>query len=103
MSRIKQNAEGCLVAVSAQLAMTTVQNENYSMWLNIIRMVLRDCDDCPEAMVPLRVAAEDLVAARNGLAKRNAVSRLGYEIQTYFTKAGGSRFEAWKLEKGQGA
>ncbi len=94
------SAERCLVAACAHLSMMTVRNENFPMWVSTIRDVLPDCEGCASAMAQMKVAADQLVDAPRGRPQDNAMTRLRWEMERYFTLAAAHRFEEWKQQKG---
>lgn len=101
MSNRTATAELCLVAACAHLSMMTVRNENFPMWVSIIRDVLPDCEGCASAMAQLKAAADRLVDAERGRPQDNAMSSFRWETERYFAIAAAHRFEAWKQEKGK--
>ncbi|WP_420567860.1 hypothetical protein [Thalassovita sp.] len=102
MSNRTASAERCLVAACAHLSMMTVRNENFPMWVSIIRDVLPDCEGCASAMAQLKAAADVLASAERGRPQDNAMTRLRWETERYFALAAAHRFEAWKQAKSEG-
>ena len=100
MSNRTAAAERCLVAACAHLSMMTVRNENFPMWVSIIRDVLPDCERCASAMAQLKAVADVLVSAECGRPQDIAMTRLRWETERYFAVAAANRYEAWKQAKG---
>jgi hypothetical protein len=82
--------------------MATMRDENFDMWVGILGDVLPDCNRCPEAMLPLRAVASQLVDAAPGSARDTAFRDLRQETQTYYRMAAAMRHEVWKRARGIG-
>ena len=102
MSNLNASAERCLVAACAHLSMMTVRDDNFPMWVSVIRDVLPDCEGCASAMAQLKAAAELLADATGGRPQDNSMTRLRWETERYFSMAAAHRFEAWKQAKSGG-
>ncbi len=105
MSPRATHAELCLVAACAYLSLMSLRNETFPCWVSVLRDVLPDCRDCRPAVVPLRVAATDLVNAIDRRAQGRALAALRADVDRYFAMAAAKRFTDWKAAKagGQGA
>jgi len=99
MSEFRRKAVDCLVAVCATLVLTD-RDENFLMWLEILREVLPDCEDCPDPVIPLRVAAEALVEVKAGVDRTSAMLRLRIEVRNYYRVAAAYRHEAYRVAIG---
>lgn len=93
-------AESCLVSVAAVLSMTVVRNDNFPMWLEILRRLAPFVDDCPAAMRGLRDRAIELAFATPGREQEAVLLRLRSEVRAYFQAAAGQRL---KVVEGAGS
>ncbi len=100
MSNLEATAARCLVVACVHLGNMTVRNENFPMWVSIIRDVLPYCAGCASAMARLKVAADQLTDAPRGRPQDNAMTRLRRETERYLAMAAAQRFEAWQQAKG---
>lgn len=95
MSKRHSHAERCLIAISAQLCLNSVRDENFGLWLDALRDVVPDCEACVLALAPLRASAQALIAAKAGPARDNALSRLRVEVRSYYQLAASHLYESW--------
>lgn len=96
MTERRQTAESCLIAACVHLSMMTVRNENFAIWVSVIRDVIPDCEGSVAVLMPVKVAAEELTTAEAGDPQHRAMTRLRWEIKRYFEMAAARRFDAWK-------
>lgn len=90
MTNIKREAESCLVAICAHLSMTVVQDENFPMWVECLRAVLPDCDECSLALADVRVSANLLVEQKSA----HSLTWLRRDVFEYYRLTAAKRFEA---------
>lgn len=96
MSEISARAERCLVAACAYLSMSGQCDANHPLWFGVIRDVLPDCEGCGPAMIAMRVSADQMVRARSGRPRKDALIRLRYETAKYYSLAAAQRYEVWQ-------
>ncbi|MBO9451461.1 hypothetical protein J7426_14400 [Tropicibacter sp. R16_0] len=89
-------AESCLVATCTHLSLLAIRDENFQMWLRVIRNIMPDCEACNPRIVPLKVAADRLANAAPGGPRDFAYSRLCFEVKQYFTNTAADHYEAWR-------
>ena len=97
MSELRKTAEGCLIAISVHVTLMVVQDENFSMWREILKEVIPHCDRCAKELVPVRDAAAILSEATSPKDQDNAFTRLRIEVRRYFEQAAAYRHEKWKI------
>ena len=103
MSALRDPAQRCLVAVCAHLAMTTVRDENFRMWLEVLRDVVADCADGPAVLTPLLIEAEALAFAEGYSAHCHAMARVRREVAAYYRIAAADAHERWRQAGGRAA
>ena len=101
MSELRKTAEGCLVAVSVHVTLMVVQDENFSMWREILKEVIPHCDRCAKELVPVRDAAAILSEATSPKDQDIALARLRIEVRRYYQVVAAYRHETWKIQGGQ--
>lgn len=77
-------AQQALVAGAVSLVMTSDLDPSFPTYLSTVRDVLPASEGCNAKMQPVWFACEQLVNARVGDDRRNALCRLSYEVRRYF-------------------
>ncbi|MBR9766227.1 MAG: hypothetical protein GYB53_22615 [Rhodobacteraceae bacterium] len=90
-------AHGCLVSVATTLAMGWYDREDFDVWADLLRDVLREFPATPDVLTPLRVAAEALVGAA-AHDRSAALSRLRHEAQRYHRTVAADRLDQWRTQ-----
>lgn len=92
-------AERALISISASISLPGV-SEDLDAWIDCLRRVLPDCEDCVVPLEPVRLACIDLVEAQTAQDRRGALSILEAEVRKYYRLAAAKKFEEWqKLDK----
>lgn len=99
MSSVAASAQACAVSTCAYLTTIGTEADDFEMWLSILQELLPDCEPCPQPMVTLLTRADQLAFSQKGRGRDNALSRLRYEVKSYFALAAGARLEAYRAAK----
>lgn len=91
-----RRAVQALISIATSIEMERPTGSALAMWCGCLEDILPDCEGSPDQVVPLVVAASDLVKARQPSEINRATATLGKEVRLYFRRATGERYEAWK-------
>jgi len=83
-----------MIALATALSLEVVQDDNHSLSLRCLARVLPRCSIIPVELVPLRRAAETLVAASDRGARSAALVRLTQAVRRYHQLVAGAHIDA---------
>ncbi len=101
MTEVERTAAQALVAICAVIVIDTPRGEDLRFWQRELRALLPALEDCPETMVPLRVAATAMAQA-SGPQIGNPFARLRFEMELHYRRAAADRIERFRDAAGAG-
>jgi hypothetical protein len=95
-TRVRQQAERCLVAACAHISLPIVRASDQETSLRVLRDVLPDCAMSGGDIIALREAARQLINAQPGAPRRQAMDQLRHACERHLALVVAERFDAWR-------
>lgn len=96
-------AEMALTALAAHLSTISRTSPEYEIALECAGQFLPHLDTCHDALIPLRVAVQNMASASRSRERNRLAAIVEFEAKLHFARAFHHRFEAWKLANSEEA